>query len=229
MFSIRLKELREKNGYKSQQAFADAFGVAQSTVGGWESGKREPNLETTKRIAAFFNVSIDYLLGVEKAFTPYESNDIFDLDKYTRLKVGAPQPVSLLCQIYGIDTELFDVICKGVHDPDYSSTVWVDGSYRLSNSESFELYPQGKMLEILSNFFILPSSSLSKGGSFPIAPNKAVQEKLNQLRDERSIKSYIRYKDLEQTVRLEHEGGSISGELSELASKKSEVTVTNIH
>jgi len=65
MFQTRLRELRETAGYKSQQAFADAFGVAQSTVGNWEAGKREPNYETTIRLSKFFNVSIDYLLGNE--------------------------------------------------------------------------------------------------------------------------------------------------------------------
>ena len=62
MFRIRLKELREKAGY-SQYSFADKFGVAQSTVGSWESGKREPNFETMQRLADFFGVSVDYLLG----------------------------------------------------------------------------------------------------------------------------------------------------------------------
>ena len=64
MFQTRLRELRESAGYKSQQAFADAFGVAQSTVGGWEAGKREPNYETTMRLARFFDVSVDDLLGL---------------------------------------------------------------------------------------------------------------------------------------------------------------------
>ena len=63
MFRTRLRELREQAGYGSQQSFADAFGVAQSTVGGWEAGKREPNYSTTLKIAHFFGVSIDYLLG----------------------------------------------------------------------------------------------------------------------------------------------------------------------
>lgn len=62
MFRIRLKELREAKGM-SQYAFAKDFGVAQSTVGGWESGKREPNYATTQRLADYFDVSIDYLLG----------------------------------------------------------------------------------------------------------------------------------------------------------------------
>lgn len=66
MFQNRLRELRELAGYRSQQAFADAFGVAQSTVGGWESGKREPNYETTIKLARFFGVSLNDLLDVEE-------------------------------------------------------------------------------------------------------------------------------------------------------------------
>lgn len=70
MFQTRLRELREAAGYKSQQAFADAFGVAQSTIGNWEAGKREPNYETTMRLARFFGVSIDNLLGLESKKEP---------------------------------------------------------------------------------------------------------------------------------------------------------------
>lgn len=70
MFQTRLRELREAAGYRSQQSFADAFGVAQSTVGGWEAGKREPNYETTMRLARFFGVSIDDLLGLETKKDP---------------------------------------------------------------------------------------------------------------------------------------------------------------
>ena len=62
MFRIRLKELRERAGY-SQYSFAEKFGVAQSTVGSWEAGKREPNFNTMQRLADFFGVSVDYLLG----------------------------------------------------------------------------------------------------------------------------------------------------------------------
>lgn len=65
MFNLRLKELREER-YKSQQVFADVFGVAQSTVGMWESGSRTPNPETMGKLADFFGVSVDYLLGREE-------------------------------------------------------------------------------------------------------------------------------------------------------------------
>lgn len=61
MFRIRLKTLREEKGL-SQAAFAKDFGVAQSTVGNWEAGTREPNFETVQKIADYFDVSVDYLL-----------------------------------------------------------------------------------------------------------------------------------------------------------------------
>lgn len=57
-----LKLLRKKRGL-SQKAFADIFNASQNTISQWESGKREPNYETTQKIADYFNVSVDYLLG----------------------------------------------------------------------------------------------------------------------------------------------------------------------
>ena len=77
MFRIRLKELREQTGY-SQYSFASVFGVAQSTVGGWEAGKREPNIDTLCRLAEFFNVSLDYLLG--RVDNPQSAKKVLPID-----------------------------------------------------------------------------------------------------------------------------------------------------
>ena len=62
IFQVRLKELRETAGY-SQYTLADVLGVSQSAVGNWEAGAREPNLDTVQRLASFFDVSVDYLIG----------------------------------------------------------------------------------------------------------------------------------------------------------------------
>lgn len=65
MFKIRLKELRENKGM-NQREFAADFGVSAGTIGMWESGAREPKtLEDLQRIADYFGVSVDYLLGRE--------------------------------------------------------------------------------------------------------------------------------------------------------------------
>lgn len=80
MFQIVLKRLREEAGY-SQASFAKDFGSKQSTVAKWETGEREPNFETIQRIADFFGVSVDYLLGradekKEPALTKKDERDI---------------------------------------------------------------------------------------------------------------------------------------------------------
>lgn len=63
MFKIRLKALRESKGM-TQRDFAADFGVSKGTVGMWESGAREPRtLDEINRIADYFGVSSDYLLG----------------------------------------------------------------------------------------------------------------------------------------------------------------------
>ena len=68
---IRLKELRERKGI-TQLEFSKDMGVAPSTVGMWEQGRNEPDSETLKSIAQYFNISLDYLMGNE---TPEYYND----------------------------------------------------------------------------------------------------------------------------------------------------------
>lgn len=61
---MNLKAIREQKGI-TQTALANHLGVVRSTVCQYEKGNREPDSETLKKIAEFFNVSVDYLLGVE--------------------------------------------------------------------------------------------------------------------------------------------------------------------
>ena len=65
---MRLKDLRIKKGL-SQIDFAKAFGVAQNTVSNWESEKRKIDNDTLSQLAAFFDVSTDYLLGIVEPST----------------------------------------------------------------------------------------------------------------------------------------------------------------
>ena len=58
----RIKEFRQEARLK-QKDLADMLSVKQTTVSGWETGYREPDLESLKRMADIFNCSIDELLG----------------------------------------------------------------------------------------------------------------------------------------------------------------------
>lgn len=66
MFRINLKVLREERKI-SQAKLAKAIGVSQSTVGMWENGTNNPEHNTLLKIADFFNVSMDHLLGIEES------------------------------------------------------------------------------------------------------------------------------------------------------------------
>jgi transcriptional regulator with XRE-family HTH domain len=61
-FAVRLKELRAKSGVQ-QKEIAALLSVQPRTVRFYESGEHEPNIESIKKLAEFFLVSTDYLLG----------------------------------------------------------------------------------------------------------------------------------------------------------------------
>ncbi|EUJ46208.1 helix-turn-helix transcriptional regulator [Listeria fleischmannii] len=72
MLSNKMKYLRERNNLY-QKDIAAKVGVARTTYAMYEQGKREPDFETLKKIANYFDVSIDYLLDNEP---PTESNSL---------------------------------------------------------------------------------------------------------------------------------------------------------
>ena len=60
----RLKELREERGL-SQNQIAQAFGIHSVTYLHYEKAQREPLLSLLADFAVFFDVSVDYLLGLK--------------------------------------------------------------------------------------------------------------------------------------------------------------------
>lgn len=56
-----LKKLREEKGL-TQSELGRELGISPSTVGMYEQGRRVPDVPILKKMSAFFNVSIDYLL-----------------------------------------------------------------------------------------------------------------------------------------------------------------------
>ncbi len=56
-----MKELRTEKGL-SQQKLGKIFGVCNQTISFWESGSREPDLDTLLALARYFEVSLEELL-----------------------------------------------------------------------------------------------------------------------------------------------------------------------
>ena len=62
-FAERLKELRtEKN--INQVELSVEIGVSKGIISLWENGLREPGMYSLIQLAKFFEVSIDYLVGI---------------------------------------------------------------------------------------------------------------------------------------------------------------------
>lgn len=79
-FYQNLKLAREQKGL-SQKDVAEKIGVAKSTYSLYESGNREPNVQTIKKIANVLDVSADELLGIDTE--PVTIAAHFDGDEYT--------------------------------------------------------------------------------------------------------------------------------------------------
>lgn len=69
LFKDRLKDLR---GEKTLQEVAQDLGLSRATLGYYESGERKPDIEILIKIANYYNVSSDYLLGL----SDYQSSDV---------------------------------------------------------------------------------------------------------------------------------------------------------
>ena len=59
---LTLKRLREEKEM-TQAELGKALEISPSAIGMYEQGRRTPDIPTLKKIASYFNVSLDYLLG----------------------------------------------------------------------------------------------------------------------------------------------------------------------
>lgn len=66
----RLKKLRDEAGM-GQKELCDLFNIEQSTLANYENNRRTPKIDILLKIAKYFNVSTDYLLGITETKLPY--------------------------------------------------------------------------------------------------------------------------------------------------------------
>lgn len=79
----RIKELRTKK-HLTLKELGEQLGMPNSTLSQYETGKREPKLETWRKLADYFNVSVPYLQGkIFKDDFSYEAQEMFkDVQDY---------------------------------------------------------------------------------------------------------------------------------------------------
>lgn len=65
-FGLRLRQQREKYNM-SQEALGRRVGRSKSVISSYENNLKVPPLDILTQMAALFNVSLDYLVGLDKA------------------------------------------------------------------------------------------------------------------------------------------------------------------
>lgn len=80
-FANRLKQLREEKNL-SRDELANKLNLSYSAIAKYETGNRSPDDETKKKIAEYFNVSLDYLMGVSDIRNPYSTDKTSNEKEY---------------------------------------------------------------------------------------------------------------------------------------------------
>jgi transcriptional regulator, XRE family len=85
----RIAELRKKANI-TQEKFSSIIGVGRSTLAMYETNKSEPDFTVLQKIADYFDVSTDYLLGREEKSPPAQQEDkgLYIPEKYRDVMVA---------------------------------------------------------------------------------------------------------------------------------------------
>lgn len=108
-FGHILSNLRNESKI-TQKDLANILGVSRGTIGMYEIGQRDPDTETLKKIAKYFNVSVDYLLGNTDIKKPSPESDIpqeyTDKYKVTKKDIEQHDEVIKHAQAFMMDDEV---------------------------------------------------------------------------------------------------------------------------
>ena len=63
-FNVRLKEIRKERGF-TQKNIYEILKVSPNCYASWEQGRTEPDINSLRKLCIIFDISADYLLGLE--------------------------------------------------------------------------------------------------------------------------------------------------------------------
>lgn len=99
MFSERLKTLRIEKSL-TQNQLAQELGLSNKTISVYEKGASSPTLDTLEKIAAYFDVTVDYLIGYSDERNPKNSQ----LSKELHLTQDAISKIKQINEIKNTNT-----------------------------------------------------------------------------------------------------------------------------
>ncbi len=135
----KLKELRHKKGNR-QEDLATYLGISVQAVSKWERSEGMPDITHLPKIATFYGVSVDTLLGIDEEEKNKRIKEI--TDRYNRIRRTEPRLNGSLVVEHNID-EGISLIRQGLHEfPDcwffiqlLASDLWWKGKSCTDNEQ----------------------------------------------------------------------------------------------
>ena len=133
-----ISKLRSDKGL-NQRDLAKLLGVSNGAIGMWETGKRQPDLDTIKKLSAFFGVTTDYLIGNSQCAIDYANYQMdtpeFALDFKMRIReLLAEQKISEeeFAERAGFNYEEKDSYLYGNQIPSIEDLIKIAGALNVS-------------------------------------------------------------------------------------------------
>lgn len=130
-----LKSLRKSNGFTTMQEFCEASGISFSTYQNYETGKRIPTAEILIKLADFYGVTTDYLLGREPAPNPFAELNLSEEDEANVVAKYMSLPPEIRACMLDVLVQLGDAAKKRQPEPDPDDTDFITVSTTLGEIE----------------------------------------------------------------------------------------------
>lgn len=111
MISEKLSEIRKSRGY-TMKAVAEAIEMKPDTYRNYESGRLEPNLKTLQKLADFYGVTTDYLLGREPLPNPFADLNLSEDDEKEVIEKYLSLPPEIRAMMMNVLRQLGEVVSK---------------------------------------------------------------------------------------------------------------------
>ena len=129
-----LKELRKEKGLNQIQ-LAKFIGVSVQAYQKYEYGTAEPTFDSVCKLADFYNVTADYLLGREAAPNPFADLNLSEEDEAKVVAKYMSLPPEIRACMLDVLVQLGDAAKKRQPEPDPDDTDFITVSTTLGEIE----------------------------------------------------------------------------------------------
>ena len=129
-----LKQIREKHGLTKRE-LCEKTGISERAYLTYEFGEREPKISVIQKLADFYGVTTDYLLGREPAPNPFANLNLSEEDEANVVAKYMSLPPEIRACMLDVLVQLGDAAKKRQPEPDPDDTDFITVSTTLGEIE----------------------------------------------------------------------------------------------